>query len=862
MRAPVVAVALALSLIVLSAPSVAASGSTWSVQATPNPVPVDAVLGGVSCLTPSDCVAVGNYMTQSATETLTLVEHWDGIGWTVQSTPNPPATQSFLSGVSCLPDAGCVAVGFSLDDDWSRLQPLAERLVNGAWTLESVPVPAGARSARFDAVSCPGITTCTAVGFYADQSGNRQTLIEAWDGSDWRIQPSPNADSSYNDWLTGVSCPSTTSCEAVGFYYVLSGGTFYQRTLAEIWDGASWSIQPTANPAGSGNHLGAGLLSVSCPSTTTCLAVGTLSDDSSQHPVAEHWDGTQWTLDTLAGHSGGSELSGVSCVAVSSCIAVGYGMGTTMLRWDGGSWNLEAGPTTNTRTGYRGVSCVASCTAVGANVTDRGTTVTFAVGNGPVNPSPTATTMASSGNPSVWGSDLSLSATVTPTDGAGVPTGMVTFSEGSAILGQAGLTNGVATLAPASMSAGTHTITASYPGDSNNLASSGQLVESIKSVATTTTIASSGNPSVWGEHVKLSANVAPTEGAGIPTGTVTFSEGSAILGQAPVDKGVATMDTAGLSVGGHTVTASYDGNSDSLPSSGQLVESITSVTTAASLSSSSNPSQYGEAVTMAVSVASTVGTSVPTGTVAFTDGGTPLGTSQLSAGTATLSSSTLGVGTHSITATYSGDATHAGSSAQLVESITSVTTATSLSSSSNPSEYGEAVTMAVSVASTVGTSVPTGTVAFTDGGTPLGTSQLSAGTATLSSSTLGVGSHSVTATYSGDATHAASSAALSQTVQKAVTRLVATSAARINAVYSATLTRADNGAPVSGETVVFTVRRIVGSTNLCRAVTDANGVARCTTNPVPSEAPFATSYTATYGGSVNYEWSRATGAIP
>jgi hypothetical protein len=103
---------------------------------------------------------------------------------------------------------------------------------------------------------------------------------------------------------------------------------------------------------------------------------------------------------------------------------------------------------------------------------------------------------------------------------------------------------------------------------------------------------------------------------------------------------------------------------------------------------------------------------------------------------------------------------------------------------------------------------------------------------------------------------------LTQSVDRAATWLVAAAASRINGVYSATLTRADNGAPVAGQSIVFSVRRILGHTDLCQAVTDATGVASCRIKVLPTTAPFATSYQASYAGSGNFEASRATGEIP
>ncbi len=64
------------------------------------------------------------------------------------------------------------------------------------------------------------------------------SLAELWDGTWWRIVPTPNP--SPVSKLSGVSCPTPAACMAVG--------TSQNRTLAERWDGSGWIIERTPNP--------------------------------------------------------------------------------------------------------------------------------------------------------------------------------------------------------------------------------------------------------------------------------------------------------------------------------------------------------------------------------------------------------------------------------------------------------------------------------------------------------------------------------------------------------------------------------------------------------------------------------------
>src|SRR4029077_18347928 len=159
--------------------------------------------------------------------------------------------------------------------------------------------------------------------------------------------------------------------------------------------------------------------------------------------------------------------------------------------------------------------------------------------------------------------------------------------------------------------------------------------------------------------------------------------------------------------------AVYSGDTNYASStSSAFTQTVNKVTTATTLTSSLNPSTFGQAVTLTATVSPSSG---PTGTVQFFDGATPLGTVALSGGTASLTTSTLAVGAHSITAVYSGDTNYAGStSSALTQTVNRVTTATALTSSLNPSVFGQAVTLTATVSPSSG---PTGTVQFFDGAT-------------------------------------------------------------------------------------------------------------------------------------------------
>jgi hypothetical protein len=288
-----------------------------------------------------------------------------------------------------------------------------------------------------------------------------------------------------------------------------------------------------------------------------------------------------------------------------------------------------------------------------------------------------------------------------------------------------------------------------------------------RKVTTTTTLSSSLNPSFVGQLVTFKATV--TSAAGIPPNgeTVTFKNGSAVLGTASLTGGGAILTTSSLPAGSFTITATYSGDStfaaSTSPGLKQVVNPTNKFATSTLLISSLNPSIYGQAVTWTATVRSS-GSITPTGTVKFTWGYT-IGSATLNtSGVATLTKSNLNADPYPLTAVYSGDASDLGStSAVLNQVVLETTSSATLSSSPNPSTHGQAVTLTAKITSP--TLTPTGQVTFTAGKTALGTAQLSGGAAKLTISSLAVGSTKVTATYYGDSNIAKSSASIVQTVR-------------------------------------------------------------------------------------------------
>jgi hypothetical protein len=205
-------------------------------------------------------------------------------------------------------------------------------------------------------------------------------------------------------------------------------------------------------------------------------------------------------------------------------------------------------------------------------------------------------------------------------------------------------------------------------------ASSTSLTQSVNKAASSTSVVSSANPSLFNQSVSFTATVAAVSpGAGTPTGTVNFLDGSASFGSASLTSGQATFTSSSLSVASHSITAVYvgDGNFNG-SGSAALTQIVARPTALVTLSSSLNPSLLNQQLVLTAKVAAAPpATGTPTGTVAFQDGAIALGTVTLnSSGVATLTLSTLAVGPHVLTAVYSGDAGFSGaSSAPITQTV-------------------------------------------------------------------------------------------------------------------------------------------------------------------------------------------------
>ena len=320
------------------------TGTSWSIVASPNATSGDQ-LRSVATVTPSDVWAVGFSLTASGAHQ-TLTEHWDGSTWSVVASPNvAPAQESLLAGVAAVSTSDVYAVGNSLSAGGYE-QTLIEHWNGTAWSIVASPDSSATQDNVLTSVTAISTSDVWGVGYYAN-AGTNQTLIEHWNGAAWTIVASPNTGPAQANVLHSVSQVGSGDVWAVGAYD--NAGT--SQTLTEHWNGAAWSIVASANTSPAQSNF---LVSASAVSTSDVWTVGYYSSGGISQTLTEHWDGSAWSIVASPNTSAAQNnlLEAVSAVSASDVWATGYDVGgstaqTLAEHWDGSAWTIATSANTN-----------------------------------------------------------------------------------------------------------------------------------------------------------------------------------------------------------------------------------------------------------------------------------------------------------------------------------------------------------------------------------------------------------------------------------------------------------------------------------------------------------------------------------
>ena len=293
-------------------------GAEWSLVPSPSPSSGYNYLYGVTCTGSSYCIAVGAYYDPPSAGLQTLIESWDGTEWSVVPSPNGSSSDNSLGSVSCVNPTDCVAVG-EFDDGAPITQTLIESWNGSAWSIVSSPNPGGTNV--LSGVSCTSRHNCVAVGYYISTRNPNggpppppKSLVESWNGSEWSVIHSPNFYHGLGGQLQDVSCMSAISCEAVGSDHY-DGQPPDTGALVETWSGTRWKAIP---------NFGTVLEGASCVNSSDCVAVGSApSSHHQQRTLVYGWNGSNVFHVSSPNALQNDALNAVSCVSATYCVAVG-----------------------------------------------------------------------------------------------------------------------------------------------------------------------------------------------------------------------------------------------------------------------------------------------------------------------------------------------------------------------------------------------------------------------------------------------------------------------------------------------------------------------------------------------------------
>ena len=381
--------------VTVTSASSTSSGGSWT--ATEAPIPGDGYpspsITSMSCASASSCAAIGAYTNSQGNASMLLTR--SGGSWTTSLVPLPAGVSAVYAdaeSVSCGSPSYCVAVGRYYTPNTDTYGALLLTWTGGSWQATQAPLPGNAGDpsyASLKSVSCPSASYCVAVGYYTDTSGLGEGLLLTWSGGSWSAAEAPLPGNVVGPGIDldhggadAVSCASSTSCAAVGYY--MDTSRVSQGLLLTMSKG-SWTAAEAALPGNAAGNPYVQLTELSCDSAAACVAEGTYQDASNRSDTllltwsGGSWESAQTPLPADASSDSSVTITGLSCASASLCFAAGSYTDTSgsggglLLTWTNGSWSVAKIPVPNDAStpqtaGLEGISCPSSvfCVAVGS----------------------------------------------------------------------------------------------------------------------------------------------------------------------------------------------------------------------------------------------------------------------------------------------------------------------------------------------------------------------------------------------------------------------------------------------------------------------------------------------------------------
>lgn len=375
---------------------------SWVVVASPNAVNNNQQyayainqLMGVSVVSEDDVWAVGYYNDPTASQsdapskhvarvsphdtsqtpegsqgTLhTLIEHYDGNGWTIVPSPNNGTDDNALASVVALASDDVWAAGYYIND-FGIAQTLVQHWDGEAWSLVDSPNVGPLLDNRLTAIDAYAPDDVWAVGYYYNEMAVAQTLTMHWDGTEWSIVASPNVGERDN-FLYALTVVGPNDAWAVGSYGTMGGYQYVFKSLALHWNGAAWTVVDTPS-VGSFTNI---LYGVDASAPDDVWAVGFFSGSTGSRALTMHWDGAEWTAMPSPNESPAYDtLYAVKVIGPNDAWAVGQSAGPNIppqpltLHWDGTEWSKVRGPNLNQgQSGYVGYTALLAVDAVASD---------------------------------------------------------------------------------------------------------------------------------------------------------------------------------------------------------------------------------------------------------------------------------------------------------------------------------------------------------------------------------------------------------------------------------------------------------------------------------------------------------------
>jgi hypothetical protein len=341
-----------------------AQSSVFKIQKSPSRNAQGNTLNAVAAFSKSDAWAVGFQNDNNINFSRTLTLHWDGVKWTDVPSPNPGSPRSCqgfntgndLTSVAEVSATDVWATGFSFTCTTVNLQPMMIHWDSQRWTVVPTPLLGTNGNSSLNGLVALAADNIYAVGYQPASNGAVLTLIEHWDGKKWTVVPSPNRSATGN-LLSAVSANSPTDIWAVGVS--VDQATSSVQTLVEHFDGKQWRVVPSPNPLPKAALNQNVLLSVQAVSANDVTAAGLLRDAGHQRELTliEHWNGKKWSVVPSPNQSDAAgslnALTSVTAVSSTNLYAVGFfgdaataGQDETLVEhFDGKQWSIIASPT-------------------------------------------------------------------------------------------------------------------------------------------------------------------------------------------------------------------------------------------------------------------------------------------------------------------------------------------------------------------------------------------------------------------------------------------------------------------------------------------------------------------------------------